>query len=79
MVGGRGEVGWVLLHDGRRGGFPFRLGLSITEVGLGDGVRGGGDSKKPDRRVPLTTPRPEHGAMTCWVPGSLGPELGVSE
>lgn len=39
MVGGRG--GWVLLHGGRRGGFPFRPGVSVTEVGPGDGVRRG--------------------------------------
>lgn len=68
MVGGRGEMGWILLHDGRRGGFPFCPGVSVTEVGPGDGVRVDSDTKKPDRRAV-----PHHSKARAWCSDMLGP------
>ena len=68
MVGGRGEVGWVLSHDGKRGGFPSHPGVSVTEVGPGGGMRGDGDTEKPDRRA-----APQHSKARAWCRDMWGP------
>lgn len=50
------------------GGIPIPPWGKHHRVGLGDGVRGDGGSKKPDRRVP-----PHHSKARAWCSDLLGP------